>query len=328
MNQKNRKLLTLLCGGVLFSLTLTDAALAQAWPAKPVRLVVPFPAGGSTDVVGRVVAQELSTRLGQNVFVDNRAGASGTIGSEAVARSAPDGYTLVLSNVGSQGVGPSLFATVKYDAVADFTHMALIGTFPNVMLAHPGVSAKTLQEFVAQAKANPGKYNYATSGNGSTNHFMGELLKFYAGVNMVHVPYKGSGPALTDLVGRQIEYMFDSMPSAAQYIRNGSVRALAVSGAERSPAFPNVPTFREAGLDKIVISNWFGLSGPARVPAEIVNRVNAEMKTVLAQPAIVTRLDGLGLSAQSMAPDQFARFVAADVEGWKNAVRNTGIKAE
>lgn len=312
----------------LVALGLAAQAQAQGWPNKPVRLVVPFPAGGSTDVVGRVIAQELSMRLGQNVVVDNRGGASGTIGSEAVARMAPDGYTLLLSNVGSQGVGPSLFATVKYDAVKDFTHIAMIGTFPNVMIAHPSVPVKNVAEFVAMAKRSPGKLNYATSGNGSTNHFMGELLKYYAGIEMVHVPYKGSGPALTDLVGKQMEYMFDSMPSAAQHIKSGTVIALAVSGAERSAAYPQVPTFKESGFGNIVISNWFGVSAPANTPTEVVQRVNAEMKVILAKPDIVARLEGLGLSAQVMTPDQFTRFVAADVEGWRNAVRNTGVKAD
>lgn len=307
---------------------LATQVLAQAWPAKPVRLVVPFPAGGSTDVVGRVIAQELSLRLGQNVVVDNRGGASGTIGSEAVARMAPDGYTLLLSNVGSQGVGPSLFSTVKYDAVKDFTHIAMIGTFPNVMIAHPSVPVRTIAEFVTLAKRTSGKLNYATSGNGSTNHFMGELLKYYAGIDILHVPYKGSGPALTDVVGKQVEYMFDSMPSAAQHIKSGSVIALAVSGADRSPAYPNVPTFKESGFGNIVISNWFGLSAPANTSQEVVQRLNAEMKLILAKPDIVTRLEGLGLTAQAMTPDQFTRFVANDVESWRNAVKNTGIKVD
>ena len=310
------------------TLGLATQVFAQAWPTKPIRLVVPFPAGGSTDVVGRVIAQELSLRLGQSVVVDNRGGASGTIGSEAVARLPPDGYTLLLSNVGSQGVGPSLFATVKYDAVKDFTHMAMIGTFPNVMIAHPSVPAKNVPEFVALAKKSPGKLNYATSGNGSTNHFMGELLKFYGGIDMVHVPYKGSGPALTDVIGKQMEYMFDSMPSAAQHIKSGAVMALAVSGAERVSAFPNVPTFKESGFGNIVISNWFGISAPANTPQDVVQRVNAEMKVILAKPDIIARLEVLGLTAQAQTPEQFARFVAADVEGWRSAVKNTGIKAD
>lgn len=318
-----------LIGSAAVALTcFANPALAQAWPNKAIRLVVPFPAGGSTDVVGRVIAQELSTRLNQQVFVDNRPGASGTIGSEAVARMAPDGYTLLLTNVGSQGVGPSIFPSVKYDTVNDFSHIAMIGTFPNVLIAHPSVPAKTVGEFVALAKKTRDRLNYATSGNGSTNHFMGEMLKFYAGIDLVHVPYKGSGPALTDVVGKQIEYMFDSLPSAAQHIKAGTVRPLAVSSAERSPAYPNVPTFRESGYDKIVITNWFGLSAPAKTPAAIVERINTEMKAILAKPDVVTRLDGLGFSAQVMSAEQFTRFVAADVEAWRNAVKNTGIEIQ
>jgi tripartite-type tricarboxylate transporter receptor subunit TctC len=204
----------------------------------------------------------------------------------------------------------------------------MIGTFPNVMIAHPSVPAKNVPEFVALAKKSPGKLNYATSGNGSTNHFMGELLKFYAGIEMVHVPYKGAGPALTDVIGKQMEYMFDSMPSAAQHIKSGAVAALAVSGAERVPAFPNVPTFRESGFGNIVISNWFGISAPANTPQDVVQRVNAEMKVILAKPDIIARLEVLGLTAQAQTPEQFARFVAADVDSWRSAVKNTGIKAD
>ncbi len=316
-------------GATLFAgLLLAGAAQAQSWPAKPVRLIVPFPPGGSTDVVGRVIAQELSVRLDQQVIVDNRPGASGTIGSEAVARLPADGYTLLLSNVGSQGVGPSIFPTVKYDTVNDFTHIAMIGTFPNVLLVHPGVPAKTVGELVALARKTGSGMNYATSGNGSTNHFNGEMLKFYAGVNMVHIPYKGSGPALTDLIGKQIDVMFDSMPSAAQHIKAGTVRPLAVSSAERTAAYPQVPTFKESGFDRLVISNWFGISAPARTPPAVVERINAEMKVILAKPDVITRLEGLGLVAQHLPADQFSRFVATDVDNWRAAVKSTGIKAD
>ena len=303
-------------------------ALAQAWPSKPVRLVIPFPAGGSTDVVGRVVAQELTTRLGQQVVVDNRPGASGTVGSEAVARMPNDGYTLLLSNVGSQGVGPALFSTVKYNTMADFTHIGMIGTFTNVVLVNTNLPVKTVGDLVALAKKSPGKLSYATSGNGSTNHFLGELFNHYAGVKIVHVPYKGSGPALNDLVGKQIDMMYDSLPSAASHIKAGTIRAIGMASAERVAAFPDVPTLKEAGLGKLVISNWFGLSAPAKIPAEVVSRTNAELKAVLAQPATVTRLGELGLVAQSMTPEQFSSFVASDLAYWADAVKETGIKVD
>ena len=303
-------------------------AAAQAWPSKPVRLVVPFPAGGSTDVVGRVVAQELSLRLGQQVVVDNRPGASGTVGSEAAARMPADGYTLLLSNVGSQGVGPALFPSVKYNTMADFTHIGMIGTFTNVVLVNTGLPVKTVGELVALAKKSNGKLSYATSGHGSTNHFLGELFNHHAGVKIVHVPYKGSGPALNDLIGKQIDMMYDSLPSAAQHIKSGTVRAIGMASAERVAAFAEVPTLKESGLGKLVISNWFGLSAPARVPPEVVARLSTELKAVLSQPATVARLAELGLVAQSMTPEQFSSFVAADLASWVDAVRETGIKVD
>ena len=313
-------------GGAVLASLLSASVMAQTWPTRPVKLVIPFPVGGSTDVVGRVIAKELSDGLGQPVVVDNRGGASGTIGSELLARMAPDGYSLLLSNVGSQGVGPSLFSTVKYDVVKDFTHIAMIGTFPNVLIAHPSVSTKTVASFVETARRAPVKISYATSGNGSTNHFIGELLKFHSGAQIVHVAYRGSGPALTDLMGRQVEYMFDSMPSAAQYIKSGRVIAIAVSSAERSPAYPQIPTFKESGLPQIQISNWFGISSPAGSARDIVVKINDAMRMILAKTEVAEKLRSLGLEPTAMSPDAFSRFVAEDVARWKEAVRNTGIK--
>ncbi len=323
MNTLARWTLTGLC-----ALLPLSSVQAENWPVRPVKLIVPFPVGGSTDVVGRVIAKELSDRLGQPVVVDNRGGASGTIGSEMLARMAPDGYSILLSNVGSQGVGPSLFSTVKYDVMKDFTHIAMIGTFPNVLIAHPAASARNVDDLVKAARAEPGKISYATSGNGSTNHFMGELLKFHAGVQIVHVAYRGSGPALTDLIGRQIDYMFDSMPSAAQHIASGKVRAIAVSGIERSPSHPDVPTFAQSGYPSIQISNWFGLSAPAGVPAAMVARLNAETAAVLAREDVARKLRELGLEPMTLSAADFGRYVAEDVARWRAAVRDTGIRAE
>jgi tripartite-type tricarboxylate transporter receptor subunit TctC len=229
--------------------------------------------------------------------------------------------------VGSQGVGPSLFANVKYDVMKDFTHIAMIGTFPNVLIAHPDAAAKTLASFVQAARATPDKISYATSGNGSTNHFMGELLKFHSGAQILHVAYRGAGPALTDLMGRQVEYMFDSMPSAAQYINSGRVIPIAVSGAERSPAYPNVPTFKESGYPQVQIANWFGLSAPAGTPGQVVVKVNNEMRIILAKPDVTDKLRSLGLEPAAMSAEAFSRFVAEDVARWSEAVKNTGIKA-
>jgi tripartite-type tricarboxylate transporter receptor subunit TctC len=210
----------------------------------------------------------------------------------------------------------------------DFTHIAMIGTFPNVLIAHPAAPARSVDDLVKAARAEPGKISYATSGNGSTNHFMGELLKFHAGVQIVHVAYRGSGPALTDLIGRQIDYMFDSMPSAAQHIAAGKVRAIAVSSRERSPSHPGVPTFAESGYPAIEISNWFGLSAPVGVPAAMVSKLNAELAAVLVRDEVARKLRELGLEPMILPAAEFSRYVGADVARWRAAVRDTGIKAE
>lgn len=308
-------------------IALTAPAVA-AWPEKPVRFVIPFPAGGSTDVVGRIVAQALSEEIGQQFVVDNRPGASGTLGSDLVAKASPDGYTLVMSNIGSQGIGPALFSNVKYDTMKDFKHVGFIGNFTNVLIANPNTEFKNLAELIAVAKAKPGTLNYATSGNGSSNHFLGELLKRYAGIEMVHVPYKGAGPALNDVLSNQIPLMFDSIPSSAGHIKAESVRPLAVASAERLPDYPDVPTFKESGFDKLVIVNWFGISGPRSLPEEVVDRLNGALKTVLAKPEVVEKLKGLGVTAEAKSPADFAKFVEDNLEYWRDAVKQTGIKVE
>lgn len=306
----------------------TATGAAAQWPSKPVRLVVPFPAGGSTDVVGRIVAAKLSDRLGQQVVVDNRGGASGTIGSEVVARSPADGYTLVLSNIGSQGIGPALFTSVKYDTAKDFAHVAMIGTFTNVLIVHPSLPARTLGEFVEAARREPARIHFATSGNGSSNHLLGEMLKLAAGIDMVHIPYRGAGPALNDLVANQIPAMFDSLPSAAGHVKAGSARALAVASATRLEAMPDVPTFAEAGYSGLVIDNWFGLSGPAGMPAEAVEKLSREMKVVLEDAETRRRLLDLGLDTRWMAPAPFAAFIAADLGKWKDVVTRAKVSAQ
>jgi tripartite-type tricarboxylate transporter receptor subunit TctC len=304
------------------------APAAAAWPEKPVRFVIPFPAGGSTDVVGRVVAQALSQELGQQFVVDNRPGASGTLGSDMVAKSAPDGYTLLMSNIGSQGIGPALFSNVKYDTMADFTHIGFIGNFTNVLVANPDSKFKTLAELIAQAKSAPDSLSYATSGNGSSNHFLGELLKHYAGIQMVHIPYKGAGPALNDVLSNQIPLMFDSLPSSAGHIKAKSVRPLAVASAERLKDYPDVPTFKEAGFDKLVIVNWFGVSGPKGLPKEVVDRLSGALAKVLAMPELIEKLESFGVQAEVKSAAGFDAFVSENLAYWRDAVKSTGINVQ
>lgn len=312
----------------IFALAAVTPAFAVEWPSKPVRLVVPFPPGGSSDVIGRVIASGLAERLGQNVVVDNRAGASGTIGSEAAARSAPDGYTLLLSNIGSQGIGPSIFPATGYDTMKDFTHIGMIGTFPNVVIVNPAFEAKTLQELIALARRSPGKLDFATSGNGSSNHLLGEMLKLAAGIDLVHVPYKGSGPALTDVIADHVPIMFDSLPSAAPYIKSGRVRALAVASKERVDGFSDVPTFAESGLPQFVIDNWFGISAPAGLSRDITDKVSQALKETVANPDVVKRLKDVGLDVRWMPPAEFTNFMRRDLTLWKDVVTRAKVTVQ
>ncbi|MBM3571093.1 MAG: tripartite tricarboxylate transporter substrate binding protein [Alphaproteobacteria bacterium] len=312
----------------VLAILISSGAGAADWPTKPVRLIVPFPAGGSTDVIGRIVAAKLGERMGQQFIVDNRAGASGTVGSESAARSPADGYTLLLTNIGSQGVGPAVFASVKYDTEKDFSHVAMIGTFTNALVVHPGFAAKSLGDLVALAKREPGKYNFATSGNGSTNHLLGEMLKLAAGIDLVHVPYRGAGPALADVLANQVPMMFDSLPSSAGHLKAGGLRALAVASAARLAALPDVPTFREQGFPDLVIENWFGISGPAGMAGDIVGKLAAEIKTVLGQADVVTKLAEIGLQARWTGPAEFSTFIKRDLAMWKDVVARAKVTVQ
>ena len=310
------------------SAALCGTATAQDFPIKPVKLVVPFPAGGSTDVAGRIIAAKLGERLGQQIVVENKPGASGAVGSDAVARTPADGYTLVVSNVGSQGIGPSLFQNITYDVMRDFTHVGMIGTFTNMLVVHPQFEARTLAELVALAKKSPGKVQFATSGNASSNHLLGEMLKLAAGIDLLHVPYRGSGPALNAVIANQIPTMFDAVPSAAAHVAAGSLRALAVASPERLPQFPDVPTFRELGYGDLVIRNWVGISGPAGIPAPVVARLSPALAEALSQPDTRKRLNDVGLDATVMTPEAFADFLRKDLVMWKTVVEQAKVKAE
>ena len=303
-------------------------ARAQAWPSKPLKLVVPFAAGGTTDVVGRVLAEYLGQRLGQNIVVENRPGKGATIGSTQVARAAPDGYTLVVSNVAAHAISPGLYGDLDYDPEKDFVHITLASRNPSVLVVHPSFEARTMKDYVAYARANPGKLAYATSGPGSSNHLLGVMLAKVETLSLIHVPYRGAGPAMQDTIAGTVPSMFDSLPSAAPHIKGGKVRALAVSGEERNPAFPDVPTMRESGYPDLVSYSWFGVSAPAKTPQAIVDRLAAELQVVLKHPDVVKRWQDIGAEASTMTPAQFAAFVKAEHARWTPIVKSSGAKPD
>ena len=302
-------------------------AFAQAqWPSKPIKLVVPYAPGGTTDVIGRVIAEYLGQRLGQNIVVENRPGKGATIGTSQVAKAPPDGYTLLVSNISSFAVAPPLYGGLDYDPVTDFTHITLASFNPSVLVVNPNFPAKTLAEYVAYAKANPDKLAFATSGPGSSNHILGTMLGLKAGIKLIHIPYRGAGPAMQDTVAGNVPSMFDSLPSAAPHIKAGKVRALAVSGETRNPSFPDVPTMKEQGFPDLVSYSWFGLSGPAKLPARMVERLSKEMQVVLKDPEVIKRWQDIGAESSTMTPEQYTAFVKTELEKATVAVKASGAK--
>ena len=314
-------------GALLAAFALLSHAQAP-YPTKPIRIVVPFPAGGTTDILARAVAQKLTETLGQSVVVDNRPGAGGNIGAELVAKSPPDGYTLLMGTVGTHAINPSLYAKMPYDHVKDFVPVILVAGVPNVLVVNPSVPANSVQELIAYIKANPGKVNFASSGSGTSIHLSGELFKTMAGVSMTHVPYKGSTPALTDLMGGQVQLMFDNLPSSLPQIKAGKLRALAVTSAQRASALPDVPTVAEAGLPGFEASSWFGLLAPAGTPKDIVTKLNAEVAKWLATPEAREKLASQGAIAAGQSPDDFTRHIAAETAKWQKVVKESGAKVD
>ena len=303
------------------------AALAQAYPSKPLRMVVPFPPGGSADILGRSVGQKLGERLGQPVVIDNRPGAGASIGAKAVAEAPADGYTLLLGTVSSHAMSPAT-NTVGYDPVKDFTPIAEIASIPFVVLVHPGVPVKNIAELVALAKSKPGQVTYASAGSGTSNHLAGELLGMAAGIKMLHVPYKGSAPALNDLLGGQVNAMFDLQLTAMPQIKSGKVRALAMTGAKRSALLPELPTVREAGVPGYEVTAWFGFFGPAGVPKPIVDRLNAELNAIMKLPDIRAKFAELGVETESGSAEEFAGFVRGEAGKWAAVIKAAGIVAQ
>jgi tripartite-type tricarboxylate transporter receptor subunit TctC len=303
-------------------------AWAQAYPTRPIRIVVPFPAGGTTDVLARAVAQKLTESLGQPTVVDNRPGAGGNIGAELVAKSAPDGYTLLMGTVGTHAINPSLYPKMPYDHVRDFAPVILVAGVPNVLVINPALPINSVQELIAYGKANPGKLNFASSGNGTSIHLSGELFKTMAGVQMAHIPYKGSAPALQDLVGGQVQLMFDNLPSSLALIKAGKLKALAVTSKERAAALPDVPTLAESGLPGFEASSWFGLLAPAGTPQPVIAKLNAEVAKWLASPEAKEKLLAQGAIAAGGTPEDFARHIAAETAKWQKVVKDSGAKID
>ncbi|RYY72149.1 MAG: tripartite tricarboxylate transporter substrate binding protein [Comamonadaceae bacterium] len=313
--------------GLVAAAALPLAAPAQDLPAGPVKIVVPFPAGGTTDILARQLAKELGEKWGKPVIVDNKAGASGTIFSEQLARMPADGSTLMLTAT-HHVINPGLYKNLKYDTRTDFTPLAEVAAVPNVMVAHPSFPPKTVQEVIAYAKANPGKVNFGSSGTGGANHLSGELFKSMAGVDMVHVPYKGAAPALNDLLGGQIPLMFDSVPGVLQQIQSGKLRAIAVTSLKRSPALPNVPTIDESGLKGFDSTAWFGLYAPGRMDPKLRDKIAGDVLQVLQSPAIRTQFASLGAEPGSMTQPQFAAFVDAELAQWGKVITDAKVKID
>ena len=307
------------------------AALAHAqatYPSKPIRLVVPFPAGGTTDILARAVAQRLTETLGQPVVVDNRAGAGGNIGADLVAKAAPDGYTLLMGTVGTHAINASLYAKMPYDHVRDFAPIILVAGVPNVLVVNPALPVNSVQELIAYGKANPGKLNFASSGNGTSIHLSAELFKTMTGVQMAHVPYKGSAPALVDLAGGQVQLMFDNLPSSLALIKGGKLKALAVTSAQRSAVLPDVPTVAESGLPGFEASSWFGLLAPAGTPKDIIAKLSGEVAKWLATPEAKEKLAAQGAIPAGLSPDDFMRHIASETVKWQKVVRDSGAKID
>ena len=304
------------------------SANAQAtYPSKPVKIVVGFAPGGTTDVIARVVAQKLSAAMGQQFIVDNRAGAGSNLGAQVVAKADPDGYTLYASSVANT-INMSLYPNPGYDFAKGMVPVAMFAKVPNLLVVHPSLPVKNVQEYIAYAKANPGKMTFASSGNGSSIHLSGELFKTMAKVEMLHVPYRGSGPAVSDLLGGQVMSMFDNLPSALPQVKGGKLRAIAVTSAKRSPTVPDVPTIAESGLPGYDVQSWFALNAPAKTPTAVVAKLNAEVNKILASKEVQERLAELGAVATTMSPDEYGAFIDAEIKKWAPVVKASGAKPD
>ncbi len=304
--------------------TMTGNVLAQSYPAKPIRFVVPYPPGGASDVTARIIGQKLTEAWGQPVVIENRPGANGNIAAEQVAKAPADGYTILMGNVGPNAISPGLYPNLPYDPVTSFAPVTLTTTVPIVLLVSPSLPVKNVKELIAYAKANPNKVNFASAGNGSSNHLTGELFKSTAGIDIVHVPYKGDAPALTDLMGGQISMMFTTVVAAMPHIKSGRLQALAVASGKRIAAMPNLPTVAESGVPGFDSSSWGGILLPAGTPKEIVAKMHAAVKTILAMPDVKVRLNDLGTEIVGNTPEEFSAYIKSETAKWGKVIKTSG----
>ena len=312
----------------LFMLAAPMAAQAQAaYPDKPIKFVVPYPPGGGTDVVARIVQQRLQAALGQPIVIDNKGGAGGSLGTDIVAKSAPDGYT-VLFTLSSHTINPAIFPKLPFDTIKDFEPVGLVASLPQLLAANMAVPVRTVADVVAQAKAAPDKFSFASVGNGSPGHLAGELMVLRTGAPMAHIPYRGGGPAVTDVMGGQVPLLWVSIPAAAAQVKAGKLRALAVSTTKRSPAFPDVPTMQEAGVADFEVDSWYAMLVPAKTPRPIIDKLNKALNTVLTEPAIRAQLIEQGADAVGGTPEALGKVIAAEVPKWVKLAKDANIKAD
>jgi len=312
----------------LVLLALVSTADAQSWPAKPIRIISPYPPAGANDLLARIIAPKLSEQLGQPVVVENRAGATGNIGAELVAKAPADGYTLLMGQAGNLTINISLMAKIPFDPVRDFSPVTMVASTPNVLVVHPSLPVRTVKDLIALAKAKPGQINYATSGIGSPGHLAAELLNKSAGIRLVHIPYKGAAPALLDVVAGNAHLYFTSAVSAQPFIPSGRLRMVAVASAKRSPSLPEVPTVAEAGFPEFDVSSWWGVVAPASTPREVVMRLQTEIHRVIALPEIRAKLAEQGLDIATNTPEQFAAYIKSETAKWAKLIREVGVKPE
>jgi tripartite-type tricarboxylate transporter receptor subunit TctC len=303
------------------------AQAQDAWPSRPIRFILPFPPGGGTDILGRLVAERLTASLGQPVVAENRGGAGGNVGAEAAAKSAPDGYTIVLV-APSLAISPSLYSKLAYDPVKDFAPVSLVATVPNVMITNPSVPAKTLAEFIRLAKSKPGELNFGSGGSGTSNHLAGELFNIVAGVKLVHIPYKGVNLAMNDVISGRVQLVFIGIPAAVPHIKAGRLRALALVAPQRSSVLPDVPTVAEAGLPKFEVTTWYGILAPAGTPGPIIERLNGELGKIMHSSELKPRLEALATDPVTSTPGEFADLIRREIAKWGEVVREAGIKAD
>ncbi|WP_198372282.1 Bug family tripartite tricarboxylate transporter substrate binding protein [Roseomonas rosulenta] len=325
MTRPNRRTLALLPAGLL---ALPALAQEAPWPNRPIRLVVAFPPGGLTDVMGRMVAQRLQAELGQPVVVENRGGAGGTTGTQVAVRSAPDGYTLAFAAPSTHVTGPILFPTPGYDGISDVAPIGAFASIASIAVVHPSVQATSIAELTALAKARPGTLNFGSAGAGGSVHLAGELYKMRAGIDIVHVPYRGGAAMLTDLLSGRVQIAFDNLPQILPHVRSGAVRGLAVTSRERLSLIPELPTMIEAGVPGYEIISWFGLTAPAGTPAPVVARMNAIMRTMVADPAVLAQLAQMGANPLSMTPEEFGAFLRAERERYGEIIRVSGARVD